>query len=236
MTAAKSPRLVAALYAFTAGYVDTVGFVGLFGLFTAHVTGNFVLIGASIAQPRSGLIAKLAALPVFVLVVAATGAFLRRCNATGRDPARGVLAVQAGLLLLFMAVAVITGPFADGDKFFAILAGLFGVAAMAIQNAASRTVFAALSPTTVMTGNVTQIVLDLTELIQGSADDEALKGRVRKMLPAVIAFAIGAVTGGLAFAGFGFWALIAPLSTIVGLFLLLAPVAHSVSAAQGNPR
>ena len=236
MTAAKSPRLVAALYAFTAGYVDTVGFVGLFGLFTAHVTGNFVLIGASIAQPRSGLIAKLAALPMFVLVVAATGAFLKRCNATGRDPARGVLAAQAGLLLLFMALAVITGPFADGDQLFAILSSLSGVAAMAIQNAASRTVFAALSPTTVMTGNVTQIVLDLTELIQGGADDEALTGRVRKMVPAVIAFAFGAVTGGLAFASFGFWALAAPLSTVVGLFLLHPPGPHPTTPVQGNPR
>jgi uncharacterized membrane protein YoaK (UPF0700 family) len=32
------------------GYVDTAGFLALQGLFTAHVTGNFVTLGASLAQ------------------------------------------------------------------------------------------------------------------------------------------------------------------------------------------
>ena len=40
----------AALLAFTAGCTDTIGFVALYGLFTAHVTGNFVLLGASIVS------------------------------------------------------------------------------------------------------------------------------------------------------------------------------------------
>ena len=52
-----------------AGYVDTAGFLALQGLFSAHVTGNFVTLGAALVQGSSGIIAKLLALPVFCLVV-----------------------------------------------------------------------------------------------------------------------------------------------------------------------
>lgn len=48
-----------------AGYVDTAGFLALQGLFTAHVTGNFVTLGAAIAHGSSGIVSKLLALPVF---------------------------------------------------------------------------------------------------------------------------------------------------------------------------
>ncbi|WP_434033775.1 DUF1275 family protein [Cupriavidus sp. a3] len=53
------------ILAFVTGYVDVVGFISLFGLFTAHVTGNFVLIGVDIAGNSTGLLAKLLALPTF---------------------------------------------------------------------------------------------------------------------------------------------------------------------------
>lgn len=58
------------LMAYTAGFVDTASFVALFGLFAAHVTGNFVLIGASLANQRPGIFGKLLAFPVFLITVA----------------------------------------------------------------------------------------------------------------------------------------------------------------------
>jgi hypothetical protein len=55
---------------FTAGYVDTSVFVGLFGLFTAHVTGNFVLIGSELVHASGDVWPKLLAFPAFILAVA----------------------------------------------------------------------------------------------------------------------------------------------------------------------
>ena len=55
-----------------AGYVDTAGFLALQGLFTAHVTGNFVTLGAALVLGTSGVLAKLLALPVFCVVILST--------------------------------------------------------------------------------------------------------------------------------------------------------------------
>src|ERR1700732_1092424 len=57
------------LLSLNAGFVDTAGFLALQGLFTAHVTGNFVTLGASLVLGTSGAVAKLLALPVFCVVV-----------------------------------------------------------------------------------------------------------------------------------------------------------------------
>jgi uncharacterized membrane protein YoaK (UPF0700 family) len=52
------------------GYVDSAGFLALQGLFSSHVTGNFVTLGASLVLGTTGVVAKLIALPLFCLVVA----------------------------------------------------------------------------------------------------------------------------------------------------------------------
>ncbi len=61
---------IPALLSFNGGFVDTIGFLGLQGLFTAHVTGNFVTLAATLVSGTHGVIAKLLALPEFIVVIA----------------------------------------------------------------------------------------------------------------------------------------------------------------------
>ncbi|OMS20437.1 YoaK family protein, partial [Burkholderia pseudomallei] len=157
------------LLTFNGGYVDTAGFLALQGLFTAHVTGNFVTLGATLVAGSTGAIAKLLALPVFCGVVLAAGV-ARRLMLRAHAPALKILLGAQWLLLVAgAALAIRLGPFANGDAWPAIATGMALVMAMAIQNAVHRLHLPDALPTTLMTGTVTQLMLHLSERIAGDA-------------------------------------------------------------------
>jgi uncharacterized membrane protein YoaK (UPF0700 family) len=76
---------------------------------------------------------------------------------------RILLVAKIVFLLAFFAIAVALGPFLDSDAPAALVTGFTGIAAMAIQNAVQRVHFAHIPPTTLMTGNTTQVVLDAVD-------------------------------------------------------------------------
>jgi uncharacterized membrane protein YoaK (UPF0700 family) len=215
------PAILAPLRAFTAGFVDTTGFIALFGLFTAHVTGNFVLIGASLAEFHDGLIAKLLALPVFIIVVAAAHLYVIRQQRRERDAAAILMVAECVFLAAFMAAGLAAAPFLDADAPVTIATGMLAVTAMAIQNAGARSVFASLSPTTVMTGNVTQIVIDLVDLVLSPNKAAEVKPRLKKMIPSVLTFTLGALGAALAYLAIGFWCLLVPIVAIIAGLVVL---------------
>ena len=216
----KRPSL-ATLLSFNAGYVDTAGFLALHGLFTAHVTGNFVTLGAALVLGTGGTVAKLLALPVFCVVVMA--ARLLHYVLVNRDVRvlRAILLMQTLLLLLGAMLAWCYGPFADGDSGAAIATGLVLVAAMAMQNAAQRVHLAKLPPTTLMTGTTTQIMLDLADKLHGVDGEQkaVLDQRLSRMAASVGAFALGCAAGAIFYHVFGVKCfLLLPLVALLGLW------------------
>jgi uncharacterized membrane protein YoaK (UPF0700 family) len=206
---------IAALLSFNGGFVDTVGFLGLHGLFTAHVTGNFVTLGAALAFGTQGIISKLLALPEFIAVIALARMAETALIARHLPVLRILLVVKALLLLAFFLLAVTLGPFADGDAPVALLTGFTGIAAMAIQNAVQRVHFGNLPPTTLMTGSTTQATLDAIDLLTGLRGDQATRMRFHRLLVSIGCFAAGCAAAALLYVWIGFWGLALPV--VIGI-------------------
>ncbi|TFW00542.1 DUF1275 domain-containing protein [Oxalobacteraceae bacterium OM1] len=205
---------------FIAAFVDTCGFVGLFGLFTAHVTGNFVLIGAQLIHHEGDVLGKLLSLPVFMLAVTCAVLLAHRLKQRSGNVLATLLAVQAAWLGLTVLASYLLPPPASGGDTSAILIGMAAVFAMGVQNATMRIALPALPPTTVMTGNVTQVVIDAVGLLAGEGDEEARKGmraRLHKMWPGIAAFFLGAAGGALGYLFFGFRSLALPAIVCLAL-------------------
>jgi uncharacterized membrane protein YoaK (UPF0700 family) len=212
-------RVQGAGLAFLAGYVDTLGFLALFGLFTAHVTGNFILIGAALADPsRSAVLLKLLAFPAFIAGVAFARLLIVAVQKAQGTPLRPALVLELVLLVGFMACGLAASPVGEQAGPLAMTAGLLGAAGMGVHSAVSRLLLGHLAPTSMMTGNVTQIVIDLVDLLRG-AGDPGVRGRLVKFLLPLLAFAAGCVAAAFGFHWFGFAALLVPVLILVGLVL-----------------
>jgi uncharacterized membrane protein YoaK (UPF0700 family) len=207
---------LAALLSFNGGFVDTAGYLGLQGLFTAHVTGNFVTLGAAVVFGTQGVLAKVLALPEFVLVIAlahVAGIALRTRGMPAPVVLRLLLAVKVAFLFAFFLVGVTLGPFPNSDAPAALVAGFSGIAAMAVQNATQRVHLGNLPPTTIMTGNTTQAVLDAVELAHGVAPDQrdAVRARFTRTLQGILVFAAGCAAAAALYAWIGFYGLAVPV-------------------------
>ncbi|MDB6090190.1 MAG: rane protein [Gammaproteobacteria bacterium] len=196
-----------------AGYVDAAGYLALKGLFTSHVTGNFVTLGAALVLGTSGALAKLLALPVFCAVIVVTRLVALRLEARGLRVLRTMLILQTALLAVAALVAARFGPFGNVNGAPALTVGLTLVSAMAIVNAAQRIHLSKSPPLTIMTGNTTQIMIDLADWLahQHAQLAPEVRTRIRRMSASVLVFATGCAGGALAYAWIGIWCFCVPV-------------------------
>ena len=213
-------RIRTMMLSFVGGYVDTLGFIALFGLFTAHITGNFVLIGSMLVHPASGVLLKFVVFPSFMLSVAITRVVILYFDKRDRSPLKLLYGAEMLLLISFMVVGLMGRPILSDTDMAPILAGISAAFAMGVQNAiSSSTLLMPTVSTTVMTGNVTTLIIGLVDIF--NSKNQALKdqarGRVRELYPAVMLFFVGAICAGLGFQYLSFWALCLPIAILAWL-------------------
>jgi len=193
-----------------AGFADAAGFVVLSGLFPAHVTGEIVAAVAAVSgQDLAKELPRLAVVLVFVLAVVLGALVTRIFRERGRSPLAALLWAMAFALLLF-AISDRLFPH-GGTAHFAWKAGTV-VGAMGLQNVIMRRALTSSCPTTVMTGNLTQFMIELVELSlsrftlsgsEGSALRARSEARLRAVGLALGVFCFSAIWGGALTFAFG---------------------------------
>ena len=217
------------LLSFNAGFVDTAGFLALQGLFTAHVTGNFVTLGASLVLGTSGTLAKLLALPVFCVVVIGSRWLGTWLSHRSMHPLVPLLVLKVLLLIAGAALAIHFGPFHDGDAWQAIVTGMVLVAAMAIQNAVHRVHLGSAPPSTLMTGTTTQVMLDIADSIYPRQGTQVQTARLTQMSVNVVVFALGCAAAALLYARFGVRCFVVP--PVVAVLALIVRLSEPQAAS-----
>jgi len=112
-----------------------------------------------------------------------------------------------------------------------VVAGMLGVAAMAVQNALVRLLVGA-PATAVMTTDVTTFMMDVGAILFRHDPNEIghARTRARRTWPAIVGFTIGCSVGALLEATIGPWSLVVP----TGFALLALALAFSVNECRAS--
>jgi uncharacterized membrane protein YoaK (UPF0700 family) len=242
---------IAAMMTWAAGFIDLIGYLTLYAIYTAHMSGDTVAMGRHLADlqwygfaRRGWTIATF----VFGLLV---GAFAFDAEQRGvlRTPFPVTLALESSLLLAFLIVAIGNDfraqiPPQPAFEFYLMLALLS--TAMGIQNVTVRRVGGLNVYTTFVTGSLVKFGEALSAYLFWVRDRTRHRFRQRigmvfrlssrnlhmkrVMLSGVlwISYLGGAVAGTLAVSQWTLLAMLAPLTIILGLTVYgsLSPFLH----------
>ena len=228
-------KLVLVALGAIAGSTDTIGFLALDGLFTAHITGNCVVLAVHFVSHGQTHIAALLAMPVFMAAVLLTRFLAAGLRAGEIHCLRWLLLLEGALLAGFLAVRLRNGPFPDPNAAIAILAGMLGVAAMAVQNSLPDIALTGAPSTAVMTTNVTRLTGEIGGILtaRNAVDRAKAASAVNHLWPPIVGFVAGCGLGATCEAAFSSRSLALPLALNV---LVLAMTFAPKRGAQAAPR
>ena len=192
--AALPDRWLPTFLAAIAGIVDLTSLVSLGGIFTAHITGNLVVLAAIAVRGGHIKLGQALAVPMFMITVALIWLLVRRIGQRSEAATRIVLFVQFLLLLAVLAVSVIGRTAEHPNGIAALAAVLLAASAMAAQNALLHMQVTGSPSTAVMTGNLVSTVIFGLDSLFGPPDaTAAAKVRLAGVLSLLAGFLLGCV-------------------------------------------
>src|SRR5262249_16058237 len=207
-----------------AGSCDIITFIGLGGLFTAHITGNIVVLFARVVAGDHAPMSYILSGPVSVALVALTPLFAALLGRAGIASLRPLLILQLLLLSACFLLCVASGAPIDPTAGKALTAGMLAVSGLAVQNAIVQVSIKGMPSTAVMTTNVSHFVVDFIAVLAERNRDLAAKSaaRAKHTAPAVVGFVVGCGLGAGCEIIIGLWALALPtglafLALVIGL-------------------
>jgi uncharacterized membrane protein YoaK (UPF0700 family) len=215
-------KLLPSVLGLTAGAVDAISFLGLGGLFAAHVTGNLVILAAHLVNGGAAPVVHILSVPVFMAALGLTRLLVGGLEALGHATLRPLLALQALLLVGVFVLGVSAGAPFDPTAPRAVIAGMLAVAAMAVQNALVQVSLAGAPSTAVMTTNITRFTMDLGAVLLRRDSNEVVSARrrARRTGPAIAGFVVGCGLGAAYEAAYGLWSLVLPTGFAVAALAL----------------
>src|ERR1039457_942451 len=216
---AARPRVAITLAAI-AGWVDAVGFLVLFGLFTAHLSGNTARLGVELGQGNASLSLTYAVpIVVFFGAVVVGMAYIGH-QEPGSRRLGSLLGMELTLLVLYLGIGTALRDAGDltarSGAYYAV--AVLAVAAMGLQTAAVRHVAGVTVHTTFITGMVTSFA---EELVSAARHDPSAPRRARVHGGLVGAYLIGAVGGSALESIWALWALVVPIGVLAALIVTL---------------
>jgi len=209
------------LLSIIAGMVDLIGFFTLGNIFTAHITGNLVVAAAAAVRGGPTNLAQVLAIPVFMLALAAVWLITRTSDRRSVSLARLLLFIQFILLTAVFIFCVLTRPSTNPHGMMGGIAVLIAVSAMACQYALLRLAIPGAISTAVMTGNLTNAVLALMDLL--SKRDSLMpadRDRLKRSVQLLFGFLSGCVVAAAAVSLFADWAWFLPVTLAAAAVVL----------------
>ena len=222
--------LLPTLLSLTAGSCDIISFIGFGGLFTAHITGNLIILIARVVAGQSASASLLLSVPIFIVALFLAGLVSTGLKRVGIASLRPMLLLQFLLLCGSLLLCVTGHAPIEPNEGRALLAGMLGVSAMAVQNAMVLLSVKGAPTTAVMTTNVARFVVDSVSVLTERDRAVAAKAaaRARHTAPAIAGFALGGALGAACEVFVGLWSLALPAG--------LALVALAIGAAAKFPK